>query len=117
MGPWRSVQRVRGGDRRGQHRAHPDAARRGKHLDTEVRHFLLSAVARLPRRVITTPSVALLVSALGFAPPCAAPNTPARVAAVDLAAVAAATYVENLAALVAPSFSKAVLRLVAVADT
>jgi hypothetical protein len=81
-----------------------------------VRHFLFGAVARLPRRVITTPCVAPLVSALGFAPPCAAPSTPAGVAAVDLSAVAAATDVENLAALVAPSFSKTVLRLVALAD-
>jgi hypothetical protein len=81
-----------------------------------VRHFLFGAVARLPGRVVTAPRVALLVSALGFTPPCAAPSTPAWVAAVDLAAVTAATDVENLAALVAPSFAKAVLRLVALAD-
>jgi hypothetical protein len=81
-----------------------------------VRHFLFGAVVGLPRRVIATPRVALLVSALSFAPSCAASSTPARLAAVDLSAVAAATDVEHLAALIAPSFSKAVLRLVAVAD-
>jgi hypothetical protein len=107
---------VRGGDRRRQHRAHPDAARQGKFLDTQVRHFLLGPVARLSGRVISTTRVALLVAALSFAPTRALARAAAQLAAVHLPTVAATAHVEDRAAQIAPCFSKAVLRLVAMHD-
>lgn len=105
---------MRGGARRGQHRAHQDAARRSHDRDTQVRHFRFGTIRRLPGRMVASPGAALLVAALNFTPPNASTRTSARLAAIDLAAVAAATDVEKLAALVAPSFSKAVLRMTVV---
>jgi hypothetical protein len=102
---------VHGGRRRGQRRAHPDAAGRGKFLDTGMRHFRFGAVLRLTVGMVTTPCVALLVAALRFAPPCASPSQATRVAAVDLASITATADIEELKAQIAPSFPKAVLRL------
>jgi hypothetical protein len=105
---------MRGGARRGQHRAHQDAARWSHGRDTEVRHFRFGTIRRLPGRMVASPSVAPLVAAFDFTPPDASTRAPARLAAIDLAPVAAATNVENLAAMVAPSFSKAVLHVAGV---
>lgn len=79
-------------------------------------HFLLGAIACLACCVVATTCVALLVAARRLSPPCAAPGGPADVIAVDLPAVAAATDVENPAALVAARFSKAVSCFVTVLD-
>ena len=87
INPWRSASRMRGGARRGQHRAHQDAARRSHDRDTEVRHFRFGTIRRLPGRMVASPGVALLVAAFNFTPSNASTRTPARLAAIDLAAV------------------------------
>lgn len=76
-----------------------------------MRHFQFGAVRRLPGGMITTPRVALLVAALRFAPPYASSSLAAREAAVDLPAITATANVEEPKAQIAPSFSKAVLRV------
>jgi hypothetical protein len=81
-----------------------------------MRHFLLGAIACLACGVVAPTCVALLVTAHGFAPLYAAPSGPADITAIDLPVVAAATDIENRAALVAPRLSKAVSCFVAVLD-
>jgi hypothetical protein len=76
-----------------------------------MRHFRFGAVLRLPGCVITAPRVALLVASLRFASPQASSGLAAWVAAVDLPAITATAYVEEPKAQIAPSFSKAVLRV------
>lgn len=110
-----SAQHARRGDLGGQHRASPDAAREGKFLDTGVRHFLhraLGSLLRLAGRMIAAPCIAALVAALCLASIRTAPSVATPFTAVDLPAVAAAAHVEDRAAKVAPTFSKAVVSLV-----
>lgn len=68
---------MRGGARRGQHRAPEDAARRRHGRDTGVRHFRFGPIRGLPCCVVAPTCVALLVAAFDFTPPCAATRAPA----------------------------------------
>lgn len=80
-----------------------------------MRHFLLGALGallRLTGRMIAAPRIASLVAALSLASIRTAPSVATWITAVDLPVVAATAHVEDRAATVAPSFSKAVASLV-----
>lgn len=105
-----SAERVLGGNRRGQHRVHADAACRGKFLNTGVRHFRLRAVRHLSSGVVKATGAALLISTRRGPSIRALSRDTAHLAAVHIPVIALAANVEDLGAGAAPSFPKRVVR-------